>query len=203
MGTAVSGWYEQLVLSVPGTVMLCAEWWGSEVNVFLAGLLCTATAAINTTTATATAIATATAAAAAAAAGTAYAASDTTTAAGGLGDQHQPHHHQQQHHHFGIDDTNATTTTGRGAATSTSAACLPLEAFPVLLQTMVIMFMPHFGFSLQGGAHIGNLLGAGQAGRARTASMVRFRRRGGGAGWLGSVGWREGRADKRAVDTSF
>ena len=52
------------------------------------------------------------------------------------------------------------------------ASCVPLDVFPLLSQTMVIVFMLHFGFSIQGGAHVGNLLGANKPRRAKAATMV-------------------------------
>lgn len=50
--------------------------------------------------------------------------------------------------------------------------CIPLDVFPPLTQTLTIAFMSHLGFSLQAGAHIGNLLGANKPSRARISSYV-------------------------------
>lgn len=120
---ACSGWAELLALSVPGTLMLCAEWWGNEMNVFLAGKLCTSEAS-----------------------------SFPNVSAPVAGD---------------TEDLSIVTT-----LSADEVSCLPLDVFPLLLQTMVVVFMVHFGFSLKGGAHVGNLLGANEPKRARTASWV-------------------------------
>lgn len=58
------------------------------------------------------------------------------------------------------------------AGPNQTASCVPLDVFPVLSQTMVICFMFHYGFSIQGGAHVGNLLGANLASRAKTAILA-------------------------------
>lgn len=37
---ALSGWCEMLKMAGPGGVMMLSEWWGWEINLFLAGILC-------------------------------------------------------------------------------------------------------------------------------------------------------------------
>jgi len=113
---------EQIWLSTPGALMLWAEWWGSELNLFLAGLLCAGTENASET--------------------------------------------QNLTSRSALDSINS-------AATAASAAsCIPVDVFPLLIQMVTIFFMVHLGFSMQGGAHIGNLLGANRPARARTASKV-------------------------------
>ena len=99
-----TGWGELLRLSLPGALMLWAEWWGWEVNLLFAGLLCTKDEAIS-----------------------------------GV-----PSH----------------------------VSCAPLDLFPILSSTMVISFFVHGGFSVAASAHVGNLLGASDPVRARTASQA-------------------------------
>eukprot|EP01051_Picozoa_sp_SAG22_P014107 SAG22_NODE_1667_length_3851_cov_1.673774_4_plen_245_part_00 len=54
------------------------------------------------------------------------------------------------------------------------AGCSELVVQPALGNTMVIGFMVHFGFSLAGGTHLGNLLGAGDHRRARATAITSF-----------------------------
>ena len=71
--------------------------------------------------------------------------------------------------------TNVTATAISDASQiEMQASCVPLDVFPVLSQTMVLAFMLHFGFSLQGGAHVGNMLGGNQPKRARLSSVVSY-----------------------------
>ena len=110
--------------------MLWAEWWGGELNLFLAGLLC------------------------------------------GLGALQAAH---------GITNHTAATSlaassTALGAAAEAGASCAPADTFALLAQTMFLAFMTHLGFSMQGGAHLGNLLGANKPRRAATASQARVPR---------------------------
>ena len=42
---ALRGWGEIIALALPSALMVWSEWWGWELNLFLAGLLCTATGA--------------------------------------------------------------------------------------------------------------------------------------------------------------
>ena len=125
---AMSGWGELLVLSLPGTLMLCAEWWGNEASVFFAGYLCTVDGVESN-----------------------------------FSDEHV----------LGLHGKSLAKTTANMNATSADViSCLPLDVFPLLLQTMVVCFMTHFGFSLAGGTHVGNLLGANLPTRARIASLT-------------------------------
>lgn len=56
-----------------------------------------------------------------------------------------------------------------------ASACAPLQVFPALSQTMVLLFMSHFGFSVAAGARVANALGAGQPADARaTAATALF-----------------------------
>jgi MATE family multidrug resistance protein len=99
--------------------MLLAEWWGWEINLFLAGWTCPA------------------------AAGAAGAASSAPNVSGGGGD------------------------TAAAAAT-----CVALDVFPICSNTMVICFFVHMGFSVAAAAHVGNLLGEGNARRARVTAVT-------------------------------
>jgi len=72
----------------------------------------------------------------------------------------------------GTDTNNVTIADATTGAGGEHASCVPLDAFPIVSQTMVICFMVHFGFGVQGGAHVGNMLGANEPTRARTASLV-------------------------------
>ncbi|KAH8069805.1 hypothetical protein JL721_5697 [Aureococcus anophagefferens] len=51
-------------------------------------------------------------------------------------------------------------------------ACPALDAFPICSNTMVISFMCHFGFSIAGGARVGNLVGAGRPRKAKTVAAL-------------------------------
>jgi MATE family multidrug resistance protein len=53
-----------------------------------------------------------------------------------------------------------------------ASACAPLQVFPVLSQTMVVLFMGHFGFSIAAGARIANALGAGRPNDARCTAAT-------------------------------
>ena len=50
--------------------------------------------------------------------------------------------------------------------------CTELEAFPILSQTMVVLFLAHFGFSIACGNRVGNLLGEDQPKRAKTCALA-------------------------------
>eukprot|EP00930_Biecheleria_cincta_P017153 TRINITY_DN13715_c0_g1_i1.p1 TRINITY_DN13715_c0_g1~~TRINITY_DN13715_c0_g1_i1.p1 ORF type:complete len:462 (+),score=52.75 TRINITY_DN13715_c0_g1_i1:101-1486(+) len=95
--TSKAGWGEILKLALPGGILMLCEWWGWEMNLFFAGLLC------------------------------------------------------------------------RGGAGS---SCVPLDVFPIVANTMVLAFMPNYGFSVAAGALIGNALGANDAARARRLAKV-------------------------------
>eukprot|EP00750_Incisomonas_marina_P006024 INCI14284.1.p1 GENE.INCI14284.1~~INCI14284.1.p1 ORF type:complete len:436 (+),score=65.21 INCI14284.1:417-1724(+) len=128
--TAFAGWGELAKLSAPGALMLWAEWWGGELNLFLAGLLCTK----------------------------------------GL---YPPPSLLGSFNSSGSPVSGGYVgSTAEGAGDS--ASCVPLDVFPLLTQTLTVAFMSHLGFSLQGAAHIGNLLGANKPHRARRASKVRL-----------------------------
>ena len=104
--------------------MLWAEWWGGEINIFMAGLLCTV----------------------------------------GV---YAPH----------VDGNvtpgvTAASRVGAGASGDQSS-CVPVDVFPLLAQIMIVCFMTHLGFSVQGGAHLGNLLGANKPQRAAATFQVR------------------------------
>lgn len=56
-----------------------------------------------------------------------------------------------------------------------SESCLPLQVFPIVANTMVVAFMPNFGFALGACSLIGNALGANdpqQARRLATAQLM-------------------------------
>lgn len=116
-------------MSAPGALMLWAEWWGGELNLFLAGLLCTKGLYPPPPSL--------------------LEPFNSSTVSGGY-------------------NVGWSTTGGAGDA----ASCVPLDVFPLLTQTLTVAFMSHLGFSLQGAAHIGNLLGANKPHRARRASKV-------------------------------
>lgn len=55
---------------------------------------------------------------------------------------------------------------------SESTNCLPLEVYPIVANTMVLAFMPNYGFGLGAGTLIGNALGANDPRRARQVATV-------------------------------
>lgn len=61
-----------------------------------------------------------------------------------------------------------------GALCEGEVACAALEAFPVLSQTMVVLFMLHFGFAIAAGARVGNALGAGRPKEAILTARAGF-----------------------------
>jgi len=94
---SLQGWGEILRMSLPAGIMMLSEWWGWEMNLFFAGLLCDSAA---------------------------------------------------------------------------EAACLPLDVFPIASNSMVVAFMPQYGFSLASSTIIGNALGQGEAAKARRTGKI-------------------------------
>ena len=115
VSVASQGLWELIRLSLPGTAMLLAEWWGWELNLFLAGWTC-------------------------------------------------PHEEDAPMSQMGLN------TTEKGS----SASCIALDVFPIASNTMVFSFFVHMGFSTAAAAHVGNLVGEGDAKRAKVAATITF-----------------------------
>ena len=132
---ALSGWQEILAVSLPAAFMVWVEWWAFEVNLFLAGLLC----------------------------------SDPSD------DRGSELLEATSSHHAGFRNTTAISTSlqrgleGDGAEEIT---CLELDVFPVLSNTLALMFFLHFGFTIGASTQVGNLIGAGQPQQARVAAVA-------------------------------
>jgi len=142
---ALTGWGEMVAVSLPSAFMMFGEWWAWETTLFLAGLLCPTSQATQ------------------------------AQAAPGLP--------------AGAEGGNATAWLKQNGSTNPAAdgflgdvlevkagepppcaPCVELEVFPIVSNTMVLFFFLHMGYSVGAGAHVGNLVGAGQPALARLAA---------------------------------
>jgi hypothetical protein len=174
---ALGGWGEMCGVSLPSALMIFAEWWAWEANLFLAGLLC----------------------------GDHGGGGDHGGDRGGDhgGDRGGGSSSGTDGGHISVLDDDefaytapvslvrsllsSTTSSSRISPDASSPTCVELEAFPIVSNTMVLGFFVHAGFSFGAANHVGALLGRGDPAAARLAAHVALSLAGGISGCLATA----------------
>ena len=133
---ALRGWGEMLRLALPSALMQLSEWWAWEVNIFLAGFLCTRAN---------------------------LGSASNSSSAGRLASS------------LAVVSNRADavlSSSNTSFVIDASDYCAPLEAFPILSNSMVLVFLTQFGFSVAAGSRVGNLVGAGDVRGAKLTTYV-------------------------------